>query len=160
SFMVRAAARHPRIALTAAVDPLPAPREAFARTFGARVFADFAELCRDPELEAIYLATPHRLHADQVVMALEHGKHVLVEKPLALTLEDCNRVVEAADRSARHVVVGHTHAFDPNIRELARIIESGAVGRVGMILTFNYNDFLLRPHAVDEFDPRTGGGVL
>jgi phthalate 4,5-cis-dihydrodiol dehydrogenase len=56
--------------------------------------------------------------------------------------------------------VGHTHAFDPNIREMHRIIESGELGRLGMILAFNYNDFLLRPHRSDEFDSEKGGGIV
>ena len=90
---------------------------------------------------------------------MEHGKHVLVEKPLALTLEECDEVVAAADRTGLHLIVGHTHAFDPNIREMHRIIQSGELGRLGMILAFNYNDFLLRPHRVDEFDSEKGGGI-
>jgi phthalate 4,5-cis-dihydrodiol dehydrogenase len=159
AFLIRAAAAHPRIALPAAMDPLPRPREAFARQFGARVYADFQDLCRDPSVEAIYIASPHRFHATQAIAAMEHGKHVLVEKPLALTLEECDAVVAAADRTGLHLIVGHTHAFDLNVREMSRIIQSGELGRLGMILTFNYNDFLLRPHRSDEFDDDKGGGI-
>jgi phthalate 4,5-cis-dihydrodiol dehydrogenase len=159
AFMIRAAAVHPNIRLCAGMDPLPRPREAFAKRFGASVYGDFAELCRDPSVEAVYLASPHRFHATQAVQALEQGKHVLVEKPLALTLEDCDAVVEAAERAGKTLIVGHTHAFDPNIREMRRILAAGELGRLGMILSFNYNDFLLRPHREDEFDARTGGGI-
>ena len=63
----------------------------------------------------------------QAIEAMEHGKHVLVEKPLALTLEDCDAVVAAADRTGLHLIVGHTHAFDPNIREMHRIIQERRV---------------------------------
>src|SRR5262245_33267196 len=90
---------------------------------------------------------------------MEQGKHVLVEKRLALSLEECDEVVAAADRTGLHLIVGHTHAFDPNIREMHRIIQSGELGRLAMILTFNYNDFLLRPHRSDEFDDEKGGGI-
>jgi phthalate 4,5-cis-dihydrodiol dehydrogenase len=141
------------------MDPLPRPREAFARQFDAKVYSDFHDLCRDPSVEAIYISSPHRFHASQAVEAMKHGKHVLVEKPLALTLEECDQVVAAADRTGLHLIVGHTHAFDPNIREMHRIIQSGELGRLGMILTFNYNDFLLRPHRFDEFDSEKGGGI-
>jgi phthalate 4,5-cis-dihydrodiol dehydrogenase len=141
------------------MDPLERPREAFARDFGARTYADFRDLCRDPSIEAIYIASPHQFHARQAVEAMEHGKHVLVEKPLALRLEDCDAVIEAAERTGLHVIVGHTHAFDPNIRHMRALIESGEVGKLGMILTFNYNDFLLRPHRHDEFDEQNGGGI-
>src|SRR5262245_7897797 len=159
SFMIRAAVAHPRIALCAGMDPSSRPREAFARQFNAPVYSDFYDLCRDPSVEAIYISSPHRFHASQAVEAIEQGKHVLVEKPLALTLEECDEVVAAADRSGLHLIVGHTHAFDPNIREMHRIIESGELGRLGMILAFNYNDFLLRPHRSDEFDSERGGGI-
>jgi phthalate 4,5-cis-dihydrodiol dehydrogenase len=57
------------------------------------------------------------------------------------------------------LIVGHTHAFDPNVREMQHIIERGELGRLGMILTFNYNDFLFRPHRADEFDTAKGGGI-
>jgi phthalate 4,5-cis-dihydrodiol dehydrogenase len=159
SFMIRAAAIHPRFRLCAAMDPLPRPRQAFAQQFGARVYGEFAELCEDPEVEAIYISSPHRFHASQTIAALERGKHVLVEKPLALTMDDCDAIVAAADRVGRTVIVGHTHAFDPSIREMRRIIEAGELGRLGMILAFNYNDFLLRPHRADEFDEPGGGGI-
>ena len=90
---------------------------------------------------------------------MEHGKHVLVEKPLALTLEECDAVVATVERTGAQLIVGHTHAFDPNVREMRRIIECGELGRLGMILAFNYNDFLLRPHRADEFDVEHGGGI-
>ena len=53
-----------------------------------KAYADFRDLCRDAAVDAIYIASPHQFHASQAVMAMEHGKHVLVEKPLALTLAD------------------------------------------------------------------------
>jgi phthalate 4,5-cis-dihydrodiol dehydrogenase len=159
AFMIRAAVAHPRITLCAGMDPLSRPREAFAQQFNVPVYSDFHDLCGDPSVEAIYIASPHRFHPSQAVEAMEHGKHVLVEKPLALTLEECDEVVAAVDRTGLHLIVGHTHAFDPNIREMHRLIESGELGRLGMILTFNYNDFLLRPHRSDEFDSEEGGGI-
>jgi phthalate 4,5-cis-dihydrodiol dehydrogenase len=159
AFMIRAAAVHPRIQLCAGMDPLPRPRKAFARQFGGKVYSDFRELCCDTSVEAIYIASPHRFHARQAIEAMEHEKHVLVEKPLALTLDECDAVVAASARTGMQLIVGHTHAFDPNVREMRRIIQSGELGRLGMILSFNYNDFLFRPHRADEFDPEKGGGI-
>src|SRR5690349_2754777 len=115
SFMIRAAAVHPHIKLCAGMDPLPRPREAFARQFGANIYGEFSELCRDASIEVIYIASPHRFHATQAVEAMEHGKHVLLEKPMALTIEDCDAVVAAAERTGMQLIVGHTHAFDPNV---------------------------------------------
>jgi phthalate 4,5-cis-dihydrodiol dehydrogenase len=159
AFMIRAAAIRPRIRLCAGMDPLQRPRDAFAQRFGASVYADFRELCRDRAVEAIYIASPHRFHALQAIEAMEHDKHVLVEKPLALTLHDCDAVVAAAERTGMQLTVGHTHAFDPNVREMRRILDSGELGQLGMILSFNSNDFLFRPHRADEFDAEVGGST-
>jgi len=159
AFMIRAAAVHPRIKLDAGMDPLPRPRETFARDFAARTYADFTQLCEDGGIEAIYVASPHQFHARQAIEAMRHGKHVIVEKPLALTLADCDAVAAAAEQYGRQVIVGHTHGFDPNIRALRRLVQSGAYGRLGMILAFNYTDFLLRPRRPDELDTAQGGGI-
>ena len=160
AFMIRAARVHPNIHLAAGMDPVAAPRDAFRRDFDAAVYADFDGLCADPSLDAIYIASPHRFHADQAVQALEAGKHVLVEKPLALNIQSCDRVVDAADRTGHVVVVGHSHAFDPTIRALRQLLRSGELGSAVMILAFNYTDYIYRPHGRDEFVPGYGGGIL
>ncbi len=159
AFMIRAAVVHPGFRLVAGADPLPRPREAFARDFGARTYMDFSDLCRDDNIEAIYIGSPHPFHPDQAIEAMRHGKHVIVEKPLALTLADCDRVIGEAERSGVQLIVGHTHGFDPNIRAMRNLIRSGEVGRLGMILAFNYSDFLLRPRRPDELDTSKGGGI-
>jgi phthalate 4,5-cis-dihydrodiol dehydrogenase len=159
AFMIRAAVVHPRIVLAAGADPLPRPREIFAKNFNAKTHPDFESLCRDPTIEAIYIASPHEFHAQQAIVALQHNKHVIVEKPLALTLEDCDAIIAAADRSDRQLIVGHTHGFDPNIRTIQRIVQSGELGRLGMILNFNYTDFLYRPRRPEELDTARGGGI-
>ncbi len=160
AFMIRAAIVHPRFRLAAAADPLPRPRDAFVRDFGAPAYASFTELCGDPDVEAIYIGSPHPLHPDQAIEALRHGKHVIVEKPLALTLADCDRVIAAAEASSVQLIVGHTHGFDVNIRALQRLIRSGEFGRLGMILAVNYSDFLMRPRRPDELDTARGGGIM
>jgi phthalate 4,5-cis-dihydrodiol dehydrogenase len=159
AMMIRAAAIHPRFVLYAGADPLQRPRETFARDFNAKVYDDFEALCADPEVEAIYIATPHELHPRQAIAALAQGKHVLVEKPLALTLDDCDAVIAAAERATTALIVGHTHAFDPNVRALARLVHGGALGRLGMILAFNYTDFLYRPRRPEELETSRGGGI-
>jgi len=114
--MVRAAATHSGFALLGAADPQPAPRETFARDFNARVYADVAELCADPAVEVVYIATPHQFHAPHAILAAERGKHIILEKPMALTLADCDAIIAAVERHKVHLVVGHTHAFDPAVR--------------------------------------------
>ncbi len=158
--MVRAAAAHKGYELKAAADPQSAPRAAFARDFHARAYADVAQLVADPAVQVVYVATPHQFHAPHAILAAEHGKHIILEKPMALTLADCDAIIAAAERNRVQLVVGHTHAFDPTIRMMHLLIASGAFGRLGMINCFNYTDFLYRPRRPEELDTSQGGGIL
>jgi phthalate 4,5-cis-dihydrodiol dehydrogenase len=160
AMMVRAAARHDGVALVAAADPHAAPREAFARDFNARAFADARALVEDRAVEAVYIATPHQFHAEHAVLAAEHGKHVILEKPMALTLADCDRIIAAVERAKVHLIVGHTHAFDPAVRAMRAIIASGELGALGMVASWNYTNYLYRPRRPEELDTRKGGGIL
>ncbi|HUC52159.1 MAG TPA: Gfo/Idh/MocA family oxidoreductase [Xanthobacteraceae bacterium] len=158
--MVRAVAAHGGYVLRAAADPHPAPRSAFARDFNASVYDDIGALCADPAVEVVYIATPHQFHAPHAILAAEHGKHIILEKPMALTLADCDAIIAAVERAKVHLIVGHTHAFDPPIRFMFAMIASGALGRLGMIQTLNYTNFLYRPRRPEELDTARGGGIL
>jgi phthalate 4,5-cis-dihydrodiol dehydrogenase len=158
--MVRAAAAHAGYVLRAAADPHPAPRAAFAQDFQAKVYDDIGGLCGDPDIEVIYIATPHQFHKPHAILAAEHGKHIILEKPMALTLADCDAIIAAVERANVNLIVGHTHSFDPQIHVMRLMISSGALGRLGMIHTFNYTNFLYRPRRPEELDTAQGGGIL
>ena len=158
--MVQAAAAHKGYVLRAAADPHPGPRAAFARDFGAKVYDDVAGLCDDPDIEVIYIATPHQFHKPHAILAAEHGKHIILEKPMALTLADCDAIIAAVERANVNLIVGHTHSFDPQIHVMRLMISSGALGRLGMIHSFNYTNFLYRPRRPEELDTAQGGGIL
>lgn len=158
--MTHAAAMHPDIRLVAAADPQPAPRAAFERQFGGATHDDARALCDRADIEAVYIATPHQFHRAHALMAAERGKHIIVEKPLALTLEDCDAIIEAVDRHGVKLIVGHTHGFDPAVRAMRTIIQSGEIGRLGLIAMWNYTNFLYRPRRPEELDTALGGGIL
>ena len=158
--MVHAAAAQPGYVIQAGADPHPAPRKAFARDHNARAYADAAELCADPAVEAVYIATPHQFHATHAIMAAEHGKHVILEKPMALTLADCDAINAAVEHNKVHLIVGHTHGFDPAVLAMRGIIARGKLGRLGMIASFNYTNYLYRPRRPEELDTAKGGGIL
>ncbi len=158
--MVRGAAHHRGFRLVAAADPQAAPREAFRRDFDARTYDDVAALCQDPAVDAVYIATPHQFHAAHAGLAAAAGKHIILEKPMALTLADCDAIIAAAERAGVHLVVGHTHAFDPAIWAMRALIASGELGRLGMIASWNYTNFLYRPRRPEELDTAQGGGIL
>jgi myo-inositol 2-dehydrogenase / D-chiro-inositol 1-dehydrogenase len=105
---------------------------------------DFAAFVRDPQLDAVLLVTPTSLHADQAIAALEAGKHVFIEKPLALNVEDCVRVQQAAARRPELVaMVGFVRRFDPSYGRAAADIAEGAIGR----------PFVVRSQTCDRNDP-------
>lgn len=150
----------PRVRLVAAAAPREASRRAFEVQFGGRAHADVAEMCADPEVEAVYVATPHHMHRDHVIAALEAGRHVIVEKPLAVQMEDGAAMVEAARAAGRHLIVGPSHSFDAPVGQARALIASGVLGRVGMIHALNYTDFLYRPRRPEELVTDQGGGVI
>jgi phthalate 4,5-cis-dihydrodiol dehydrogenase len=85
---------------------------------------------------------------------------VLIEKPMAITLAECQAMIAATAAAGVHLIVGHSHSFDAPIRRLREIIDSGAVGAVRMINALNYTDFLYRPRRPEELIPAEGGGVI
>src|SRR6478752_7252309 len=85
--------RDPRVELVAAADPRAEARRRFAKDLGRRACDTVEELCADPDIEIVYVATPHQLHARHAILAAQHGKHVLCEKPMALALEDCAAMI-------------------------------------------------------------------
>lgn len=118
--------------------------EAFAAEFGARRWhADWRELIKDPEVEAVYVATPVRLHAEQAVAAIESGKHVLCEKPLALNVAECERMNAAAEANGVSLGVAYYRRFYPVVERVRELLESGEIG-VPVIAQLN---------AFERFDP-------
>ena len=95
----------PRVKLVAAAAPREQSRNAFEAEFGGRTYADIKGLCADPEVEAIYVATPHQFHCAHVIAAAKAGKHVLVDKPLSVSMEDGTAMVSAArEAGIDHIV--------------------------------------------------------
>src|SRR5207248_3446053 len=97
--------------------------------------------------------------AEHAIMAAEHGKHVVVEKPMALSIEQAEKMLDAADKNGVKLLAGHTQSFSPPIRTMRRIIQSGKLGKLCAIHIMAYSDWMLRPRTADELDPSQGGGV-
>ncbi len=158
SLMMPTLQRHPAVELVAGADPRPDARTQFAWDFGRRNYSTIEELCDDREVEAVYISTPHELHAEQAQIAASKRKHILVEKPMALTLKECAAMIEAARRAGVVLLVGHSHSFDAPIACARALIESGNFGKLRMIHAANYTDWLFRPRRPEEL--QDGGGVL
>ena len=143
-----------RIRLVAAAAPRAESREAFEAEFGGRGYASVEALANDPEVEAVYIATPHQMHAEHVAAVAAAGKHILVDKPLSVTIADADKMVDAARAAGVHLIVGPSHSFDPPVLKARQIIESGQFGAVRMVQALNYTDFLYRPHGRRNLGPK------
>jgi predicted dehydrogenase len=131
----RAIARHPAARLAAVFDP---DRERAARLargrHRVRVAESPADLLADPAIDALLSATPHDLHAPQSLAALAAGKHVLVEKPMALSRRDAASMVDAARRADRRLLVGQVMRFWPNVARARAAIAAGRIGDVRHVI--------------------------
>lgn len=150
----------PRVRLVAACDPREAPRQQFLRDFGGHVWDTAEALCADSTVELVYVASPHQLHMVHTALAARHGKHVLVEKPMALSLEDCDRMIQTCASAGVHLIVGHCHSFNTPYLRTRELVQSGRYGQVRMIHAMNYTDFLYRPRRPEELQTEEGGGVV
>ena len=137
---VRVLARERRCSLVAVVDSDPATH---ARIRGlapdARCVVDPDAVLCDPRIDAVVIATPAPTHAALARTALEQGKHVLVEKPFALSLEDARMLVAARDRANRVGMVGHLMVYHPGIVRLRELLRSGTLGALHYLYSSRVN---------------------
>ena len=149
-----------RVRMVAAADPRPEALEQFETDFRGRGYSSVEELCADPAVQVVYVATPHQFHAAHATAAAAAGKHILVEKPMALTIDECRAMTAAARKHGVHLVVGHSHSFDAPIALTRQLIASGRYGRLRMITAMMFTDFLYRPRRAEELDTSKGGGAV
>ena len=109
-------------------------------------------------MDVVYIATPNQFHTAHALLALEQGKHVLVEKPMTLTLEDADVMIEAAERHGVQLLVNVKHSFDPYIVKLREMVESGELGQLRMLNYWYFSDWLYRPRTAEELNPSLGVG--
>lgn len=128
--LARAAGTVAGLELVAGVSPVSAEREAFAGDFGGAARPVFADVLADPAVEAVLIATPHSLHAEQVAAAARAGKHVFVEKPFTLTAASGRAAAEACREAGVLLTVGHNRRLSAAAVRLRSLLEEGAFGTV------------------------------
>ncbi|HRJ72212.1 MAG TPA: Gfo/Idh/MocA family oxidoreductase, partial [Terrimicrobiaceae bacterium] len=94
---------------------------------------DFRVIVEDPSIDGVFICTPDHLHEEHALAALRAGKHVFLEKPMAITIAGCDAILEAARQSSGRLYVGHNLRFAPVFRKMKALIDAGAVGRVQAI---------------------------
>jgi predicted dehydrogenase len=130
-----AGSQHLRIAKTVEPD---AARARFATEHGLACVGDLAEALADPGIDAVILCTPHTLHTAQVLACAAAKKHVLCEKPLALTRADAERSVAACNAAGVVLGIGHERRYEPAIAEVRRLVREGVLGTL-MHVEANFN---------------------
>src|SRR5437867_10835310 len=118
----RALARSPLYEIVAAADLRPAARAAFESAFDGRAYDSIEAMCADPNVEAVWVCTPHEHHAEHGSIPAEHGKHLVVEKPIEIRVEAALRLAEAAERNGVVLMAGGSRSYDPALRKMREVI--------------------------------------
>ena len=140
----------PFIKITAAADTRTDALAKFSQSYKGETFTSVEAMCASPNVDAVYIATPNQYHAEHAIAAARRKKHVVVEKPMALSIAECEAMNEAAEDNGVNLLCGHTHSFDPPIRKIRDIVKSGELGKLCMVHSWNYNEFMYRPRMKHE----------
>jgi phthalate 4,5-cis-dihydrodiol dehydrogenase len=150
----------PHLQLTAVADTRESALARFREEYGAETFSSVEEMCGSPNIDVVWVATPNNLHAEHAIAAARRGKHVIVSKPMAISVDECEAMNDAAERAGVQLLCGHTRSMAATIRRMAAIARSGEFGAIGMIHSWKYADWIYRPRTPDELDVSKGGGVV
>jgi phthalate 4,5-cis-dihydrodiol dehydrogenase len=160
TLMLPCFSQDPRIKLVAACDPYAPARDRFATRFNATAYTSAQQLCADPLVELVYIASPHELHFEHVMLAAKYGKHILLEKPLAISLAQGEQMLQACNNAGVILLVGHSHSMNTPIRYTRELIASGEFGALRLLHGLQYTDFMYRARRKEELDDALGGGVV
>ncbi len=156
----RAAQQVDGIELRAVAEVDAARREQFAGEYGCAGLARLEDALQRDDIDLVVVALPHTLHADASIQALRAGKHVLVEKPMAMSVEECDRMIEAAQSARRLLAVGLTHHFHPVPAAARDLLRSGRLGRLIWATETQYGQRRRGSNPDWLFDRAQGGGQL
>jgi len=156
----QALASLPQVELFALCTRTESRLQEFARRFSvARVYTDYHDLLADPQVDAVSIVTMWDQHAAPVVAALEAGKHVFVEKPMASTAAECDGIVRAAASSSRACMVGHICRFNPRYAAAKREIDAGSIGRIVSLYARRNIPAAVSKTVLTKIGPILGDGV-
>lgn len=127
---------------------------------GVKTYTRMQDLCNDDAVELVYIATPNRLHAEHAQAAFAAGKHVLIEKPMTIDIPGSLAMIEAADKAGVLLGVNVKHSFEPRVQKVREMARTREFGKIRMINSWRYVDWLYRPRTPEELTPEWGGGIL
>lgn len=156
---VQAMAELGQVRLAAASRTDQAALVEFTRRYGGRGYPDYVDLLNDDQVEVVVIATPHHLHTEITVQAARAGKHILLEKPMAPTLAECDRILQAVAEARVKLMVGHVNQFARAYQVARELLESGELGEVVLGLS-TMSKFWFEPNRRPwHLDRATGGGM-
>lgn len=152
---------HPDVELVAACDTTTYLTDILTKYSNLKCYASFDEILAKEQLDALLVATPSTLHAGMVTKALERGLHVFCEKPFVLDSNDGQRLVDLAEQKGRVSQVGYHYRFVGAFKEAARIVKSGALGKIHHVRAEAYGPVVLRQKGMTWRSAKNqGGGAL
>jgi UDP-N-acetylglucosamine 3-dehydrogenase len=150
----------PNVALRAVCTRQEQRRKEIQARFGVlRAHADYRDLLADPEIEAVSIVTHVDDHAAPAIAALRAGKHVLLEKPMARTAADCNRIIAAAEKADRILMVGHICRFNPRYALARERIAAGELGRIVSMYARRNIPAARSKSVLEKIGPLLGDGI-
>jgi UDP-N-acetyl-2-amino-2-deoxyglucuronate dehydrogenase len=120
----------PQARLVAVADVIEGRAQRFAHDYGAQAYTDFRRLLDRPDVDMVSICTPSGLHAEMAIAAMQAGKHVVIEKPMALSLEDADRIIAAAALTGVKLCVVLQNRYNPPMQDLRRVVDEGRLGRL------------------------------
>lgn len=139
---LQAVEKHPQAKVVAVCDIDIEKARAIAQKHGMPLaVSDYRELVDNLDIDVVIVASPDHFHREHTVAMLEAGKHVLCEKPMAPTVEECQLMVEAADRSHRKLMIGHIVRFTPIFKTVKRLVDEGELGEIFYVGTDYQHDY-------------------
>lgn len=144
--------------MVACVDAVEAAAKAAAEEMGiTKYYTDYHEILNDPEVDAVVVVAPTDLHKQIVIDCAAAGKHIFCEKPMAMTVEECDEMIEACDKAGVKLQIGFMRRFDASFREAKRLVESGAIGELVQIHSNTRGPSKPRPWM---YDIKMSNGIL
>ncbi len=134
--------------------------KAFAKKYGVRFFENYKDIPSQTDAETVILNLPHFLHCDAAVFFLEHGIDVLVEKPMANTVEECDRMIEAAKKNGKKLAVGHVQRYFASNAKVKEYIETKQLGELVMCEEHRTIDYFSEERPKWFLDKKAAGGGI
>ena len=147
------------VKLVAANRTNPTALNEFVGKYGGAGYTNYRELLDDPQVDAVVIATPHHLHTQIVLDAAEAGKHILLEKPIAPNLEECDQILQAVTEHRITFMAGHTNHFVPNYQHAKSLLESSELGQPVMVTDRTLKRWWAPNRREWHLDREMGGGM-